>query len=142
MAEPVVFSVSGQGHTSDGNPDILSYDPPAADVGHGWVAPATFKVPVSGIYFFTLSFVKDAYYQGGTEDDVFVRLRKNGTEILASAWSGEGSGKRGTGTVSVAIKLHKDDAIDTVADSDGGVKRYVAQYQLTGFLIPGSATAP
>ncbi len=95
---------------------------------------------------FTISFVKDAYSNEGTEDDVMINLRKNASEIVGRAWSGEGTGKRGTGTYTVAVKLQKDDIIDTLAASDGaasdgepGRKRHIIEYQFTGHLMAGTA---
>ena len=34
--------------------------------------------PCTGLYFFNVSFVKDAYYYGATANDVFVHVLKNG----------------------------------------------------------------
>ncbi len=140
----VVFSVSGRGHVSEGNPTVLSYSTNHVNFGEGWQSSSsTFNVPVTGIYFFSISFVKDAYKNEGTEDDVYIHLRKNASEIVGSAWSGEGAGKRGTGTYTVAVKLQKGDIIDTLAASVGKsgseYKRHIHTYHFTGHLIAGTA---
>jgi len=129
----VVFSVAGRNHDSDGNPDLMTYEPPHVNEGGGWNGASTFNAPEPGIYFFSISFVRDAN-TGGTEDDVFVFLRKQGADV-GFAWCGAGSGTRSTGTYSVAIRLAKNDRIETFAGSDAGRRRVFPVYQFSGFLV-------
>lgn len=135
----VVVSVEGHTHTSDGNPDVLQFEKtqviePAS--GNVWSGKSLFTAPVSGIYMASFGFVKDTYYHNGTQDDVFMTLRKNANTDLCRAWSGQGGGRREAASWSCAVRLNKGETLDTVADSDGpGQKRHLASYYLTIILL-------
>ena len=132
---PTVFSAQGKTHTSDGNPDLMVYSsPPNVNVPSGSWSGSTCTVPVAGVYFFCITFVKDSFYEGGTQDDVWVELRVNGN-IIGHAWSGEGDGRRSTGAFNAALPLKVGDRVETWASSDGGYKRHIAEYQFSGFLV-------
>ncbi|GAB1543608.1 hypothetical protein NUACC21_62830 [Scytonema sp. NUACC21] len=131
----IVFSVSGKTHISDGDPDVLQYPTTHINFGEAWQNSSLFKIPVTGIYFFTISFVKDSLLEGGTEDDVYIILRKNLSEEIGRAWSGEAAGKRDNATYTVSLKLQKGDIIDTLAASDSTIKRHIRSYRFTGYLI-------
>lgn len=130
----VAFSTTGRSHTSSNNDDKLQYDTNYTNLGSGWNGRDTFTAPCNGLYVFTVSFVKDAYYLDGTTDDVFVTIRRNGSSV-GFAWSGEGAGMRGTGTYTVALHLNAGDEVDTQAGSDAGFKRHIVMFNFTGFLV-------
>jgi hypothetical protein len=132
---PTVFSAQGTGHVSDGDPDLLAYQTTNVKIPPVRWNGSTFTASVEGVYFFCITFVKDSYAQGGTQDDVFIILRKNDTEV-GRAWCGEGGGRRATGAFNAALQLKKGDVVGTWAASDGGYKRHIAQFQFAGFLIP------
>ncbi len=131
----VAFSVVGSEHVSSGAATLLGYAGTYTNVGGGWTAGGgTFVAPCRGLYFFSISFVKDAYYYGGTTDDVYVFLYRNGTH-RGYAWSGEGDGYRSTGTYSIALLLDAGDYVQTFASSDGGYTRHLSRYSFTGHLV-------
>lgn len=130
----VAFSVQGSKHVSQGADVQVKFNKVLLNEGSGW-SNHEFKCPESGIHYFDLNFVKDAYYHNGTTDDVSLHLLKNGVRVDGSAWSGEGDGKRGTGAFSVLLDLQKNDVIRVFVHSDGGPIRHVAQYSFTGFKI-------
>jgi len=143
---PIAFSVLGFNNISSGQDSVLAYGPSSTsgiiitNEGPSWVAPTTFVAPCNGLYFFAISFIKDAFAFGGTEDDVNVYLTRTdlGNTTLAipgSAWSGEGSGKRSTGAYSVAIRLIRGDVIRSWVHSDGNPTRHLSNFSLTGFRI-------
>ena len=129
----VVFSAAGSSHVSAGSDQVLSYPNTILNEGWSWNG-YEFIAPIDGIYSFDISFVKDSYYHGGTQDDVNILLIKN-TTSLGSAWSGEGTGRRGTGSFSVNVSLNKGDKLFTRIHSDGGNRRHVATYNFNGKLI-------
>lgn len=133
----VAFTVSGTGHISQGSPTKLPY--PIVDLNEswGWTAGGEFVAPVRGIYHFDLSFVRDSYYQGGTTDDVYVDVVRNDvlSSPLATAWSGHGAGQRGTGCVSLNVRLQTGDRISTSVRSPGSGNQHLALYTFAGHLI-------
>ena len=132
----LAFTVRGGGHVSQGAPAKLAYE--VVDLNESWGWNGTdFVAPVSGIYHFDTSFVKDSYYFNGTQDDVTVDIIRNGTfsAPLATAWSGEGAGRRGSGCVSFNVRLQAGDIISTMVKSDGTQNRHVATYTFSGQLI-------
>jgi hypothetical protein len=134
----IAFTVHGADHVSAGGPVKLVYSK-AVPLNEGWGwNNEDFIVPALGIYHFDLSFLKDAFQYGGTKDDVFVDVEKfeNGSwTLLGTAWSGEQAGKRGTGCVSVNVRLKAGDMVSTRIRSDGGLKRHVKFYTFAGHRI-------
>jgi hypothetical protein len=131
----VAFSANGSNHVSQGGMTLLGYSATYTNQGGGWTpGGSTFIAPCTGLYVFTVSFVKDAYYYGGTTDDVFVYIIQNGVG-KGYAWSGAGGGQRGTGTHTVALFLNQGDYVQTFAYSDGEYKRHLANYDFTGYLV-------
>jgi len=143
--KPVAFSVSGNNHVSSGMDVILEYNKVITDEGPVWAVGAPiFIVPCNGLYCFSIDFVKDAYYNNGTTDDVSINLIKVpfippyvGT-CIGYAWSGEGAGMRGTGAYDVVLKLKQGDKIYTTVHSDGGRNRHLMYYNFSGFSIGGT----
>ncbi|MGA8810304.1 MAG: hypothetical protein WB973_20725 [Thermoanaerobaculia bacterium] len=131
---PIALSVQGNSHHTAGQDVLLTYSTVVTNVGGAWPANSTFFAPCSGLFYFNVTFVKDAYYFGGTQDDVMVYLLRNGSSV-GEAWSGEGDGARGTGAYGVALKLNQGDYVQTIVHSDGGPMRHLADYNFTGFLI-------
>ncbi|HYO56273.1 C1q-like domain-containing protein [Archangium sp.] len=132
----VAFSANGTAHVSEGAMTLIGYPTTYTNQGGGWTpGGGTFIAPCTGLYVFTVSFVKDAIYYGGTQDDVFVYVIQNGVS-KGYAWSGEGAGLRGTGSHTVALFLNQGDYVQTFAHSDGyGLKRHLAKYDFTGYLV-------
>jgi hypothetical protein len=139
----IAVSVAGQWLGTGGADTILNYPTVITNVGGApapWTANSVFLAPCAGYYFFTVSFVKDSYYacsgSVGTQDDVAVYLTRNGQLIGPNgAWSGEGTGRRGTGAIGVAVRLNQNDAVQSWVRSDGGFHRCLAAYNFTGFRI-------
>ncbi len=131
----VAFSVSGQGHISEGANTLLGYSTTYTNEGGGWIpGGGSFVAPCRGLYVFSVSFVRDPAY-GGTSNDVRVFVTKNGAS-QGYAWAGSTStAQRTTGTYEVALILNQGDYVQTFVNSDGGYKRYLGLYNLTGFLV-------
>jgi len=132
------FSAAGTGHTSLGNPDLLSYQTEVADQANRWNG-STYTVPSDGTYFFSLNFERDSYYNGGTPDDVYMYLNVNGQSV-GYAMAGESDSqdpdaKRMTGAYAVALPLQAGDFVTTTTASDGGPQRHLLKYELTGFRV-------
>ena len=90
----LLVAVRGGGHTSDGNPDRLTYSTVASS-GPGWDGTSSFRAPVSGAYYFSLSGVKDTYKAGFTPENTHLQLRRGtsaSSPLLGSALSGRGTG--------------------------------------------------
>lgn len=134
---PIAVSVYGNNHFTSGQDVLLTYKNVITNEGGAWnpSIASHFVAPCAGLYFFTISFVKDAYYHGGTTDDVMVYLTKNVTTMVGEAYSGEGAGMRGTGVYSVTLRLAQGDAVQTFVHSDGGPMRHLAEYNFTGYRI-------
>lgn len=131
----VAFTALGNTHVSAAGLTLLGYGTTITNVGGGWIpGGGSFVAPCRGVYSFTSTFVKDSYYWGGTIDDVHIVMTKNGSSV-GFAWSGEGAGRRGTGTHTVHLLLNIGDVIQTYASSDGGVLRHLSLYEFTGALI-------
>lgn len=131
---PIAVSVTGSGHYSAGQDVLLAYSNTVTNMGSAWPANFVFFAPCDGLYYFNVTFVKDAYYYGGTTDDVSIYLFKN-AYYIGQAWSGEGTGYRGTGAYGVALQLQQGDYVFTTVHSDGGPMRHLVEYNFTGFLI-------
>ncbi len=132
----VAFSVAGDHHVSSGGLTLLGYQGTYESIGGGWISGGgTFIAPCKGLYFFTVSFVKDTYSYGGTTNDVWVYITHNGFG-KGYAWSGQGAGNRDTGTYSLALVLQAGDYVQTFVNSDGsGATRHLARYNFTGHLV-------
>lgn len=141
------FSVTGSWHGSAGADAPLRYASVVTNIGGNYAdffgLIGVFTAPCTGQFFFTVSFVKDSYYNCngnvGTQDDVMVYLTKSaGTTTTIDppgAWSGEGAGRRGTGVYSVVLALNGGDQIASWVHSDGGPHRCLASYHFTGFRV-------
>jgi len=94
----------------------------------------------NGLYVVTVSFVKDSYYFNGTQDDVYVTVFKEDTSGIQTnmgfAWSGEGTGRRGTGTYTVVIELAEGEKIFTRAHCATGKLWHLNLYNLTIYSLP------
>lgn len=136
----VAFSVTGVHHVSQGGATLLGYQTTHTNLGGGWMpGGGTFIAPCAGLYSFSVSFVKDPYYYGGTSDDVFVHIAHNGV-YKGYAWSGYDSVQnRNTGAYTVALFMNAGDYVQTyTASDDGGVRRHLDQYNFTGFMVKAS----
>ncbi|REG32748.1 C1q domain-containing protein [Archangium gephyra] len=131
----VAFSVSGSNHISQGGATLLGYQSTVTNLGGGWVSGGgTFSAPCTGLYVFTVSFVRGAT-DGGTHDDVFVSIHQNGVS-RGSAWAGQTvDNERSTGTHTVALFLQEGDYIQTYTTSQSGFKRRLDVYSLTGHMV-------
>lgn len=129
----VAFTVRGFNHVSIGPGKVIGYATIDLNEGWGWTGGTNvFVAPVSGIYHFTVSFVGGT--SGGTSSDLFVAIQKNGTTV-ARGWSAAASGQRGTGCVSINVRLQTGDMVRTVAQSGTGTTRHIAEYNFEGHLI-------
>jgi hypothetical protein len=138
----VAFSVSGSGHVSEGGLVLLRYPTAHTEEGGGWATGGgTFVAPCTGLYFFNVSFVKDAYHYGATANDVFVHVLKNGT-AKGHAMSGQGHVDRDTGAYSVTLFLNQGDYVQTYASSAGNLKRHLLEYNFSGHLVKQAAHGP
>lgn len=138
----VAFSVSGSSHVSEGGLALLSYPTAHTQEGGGWASGGgTFVAPCTGLYFFNVSFVKDAYHYGATANDVSVHVMKNGT-AKGRAMSGQGHVDRATGTYSVTLFLRQGDYVQTYASSDGNLRRHLLEYNFSGHLVKQAANGP
>ncbi|KHD05468.1 hypothetical protein PN36_04900 [Candidatus Thiomargarita nelsonii] len=131
--KPIAFYAEGGGHVSSGTHMLVNFKTEVLDTRGAWNG-SRFTVPEAGIYLFSISFTKDAYYHGGTTDDVYLILYKNGKSV-SSAWSGEGSGNRETASKTLILDLSKNDTIEFYAGSDGEYKRHLASYAASGFKL-------
>ncbi len=129
---PIAFSARCTEHVSNASNALITYDRTLLESDF-WDG-TRFTAPRDGVYFFSISFVKDAYYHDGTEDDVYVHLCKN-NEFVGFAWSGQGTGKRGTGALSLTLHLKQNDVITPKTDDDESVsdKRHISEAYITGF---------
>ncbi len=140
---PIALSVYGKTHISSGQDRWLTYpyirtnegSSGSGFGGFGWNGSTQFAAPCDGLYHLSISFVKDSYYLNGTTDDVnvyFIKLPATGSSGIryGNAWSGEGDGRRGTGTDNIILRLNEGDNISTWVHSDGGPTRHLAYYSL------------
>ena len=132
----IAFSVSGANHVSEGAATLLGYSSTFTNEGGGWTnGGGTFAAPCAGLYFFTVSFVKDAFQYGGTKNDVFVYIYQNGV-VKGFAWSGQSNDTdRTVGTYSVSLVLEKGDYVQTFVSSASGVKRHLIKFDFTGHMV-------
>jgi hypothetical protein len=132
----VAFSVTGGPHISQGGYTLLGYEGTYTNLGGGWVpGGGSFIAPCTGLYSFTVSFVKDPYYDGATLNDVYVSVMHNGVS-KGYAWAGATTTTaRETGTYTVAVFMNAGDYVQTYVSSDGGAKRRIGRFNLTGYLV-------
>lgn len=101
---------------------------------------SVFTAHRNGLFLVTVSFLKDAYYNNGTEDDVTIEVYKedtSGTRVYKGrAWCGQGTGKRGTGTYTVVIELQEGEKILTIVKSDSNKPWNVEESNLTIYSLP------
>ncbi|MBN2533726.1 MAG: hypothetical protein JXB88_12595 [Spirochaetales bacterium] len=101
---------------------------------------SVFTAHRNGLFVVTVSFVKDAYYHNGTQDDVYVTVYKEDISgvrtSMGLAWSGEGTGKRGTGTYTVVAELLEGEKILTVAHAAKGDIWNLELFNLTIYSLP------
>ncbi len=145
MCTKIGFSATGA-HRSSGGRELLSYGPPITNVRpniwSGFVGNSTFVAPCDGLYYFSITFVKDPFIGRpyGTTDDVFVYItQKRGAGPFVDkgyAWAGEGAGRRG-GAYNVVLELLAGDWVQTWAHSDGIPPKYrhLMKHDFGGFLI-------
>ena len=129
---PIAFTGRCTEHVSSSSKALITYNRTLLESEY-WDG-TRFTAPKDGVYFFSISFVKDAYYHDGHEDDVYVHLYKN-SESMGYAWSGQGTGKRGTGALSLTLYLQQNDVITTKSDDDSSItdKRHISEAYITGF---------
>jgi len=137
--EIVAFTATGSEHVSQGGPLLLAYPSTITNVGGGWVnGGGTFIAPCSGLYVFTVSFVKDPYYDSGTTNDVYVSIMRNGAS-RGSAWAGQTTGAaRVTGTYTVSLLLDAGDNVRTYVSSEAEQRRRLGRFTFTGYLVKAS----
>lgn len=75
---------------------------------------------------FHLSFMKDAWYDNGTQDDVWVRISQN--SVSRGLVGAEGAGWRDNGVYTVALILNQGDYVNTWIGSEVNKLRHLANY--------------
>ena len=129
----VAFTVNGNSHVSSGPDQLLNYTDVAANEGSAWDG-SVFTAPVSGVYHFAISFVRDALRKRGTRENVSILLKHN-NQLIGRATSPEGDGWAGAGAYAASLKLAKGDTISTFINSEKGLKRHVPYYTFCGHLV-------
>jgi hypothetical protein len=150
----VAFSVRGE-DTSFADANLIDYSSVTTNEGGGYIGHGIFLAPSEGLYFFTMSFVRDEGYtkcngSTPTSDDVYMLLYVGNAEI-GRAWAGESDqhsnpvgtwSDRSTGTYSVVVHLNRGDEVTTYAYSDGTPGnefcRHLMMVNWTGFKVPCS----
>jgi len=122
----------GEWLSLDGAGQIVQYPKKTVNVGNAFDT-TNFTAPCSGVFSFTISFVRDADVhtkctQQGTTDDVFIQVwlhpAAGGSDQLIGshfgAWAGQTPTNvgRATGTVTVVAQLNQNDIVYTKALSD------------------------
>jgi C1q-related factor len=131
----VAFSATGINHVSAGSLTLLGYSTTYTNEGGGWIqGGGTFIAPCTGLYSFTISFTKDAFAYGGTMGDVAVYIAQNGCN-KGYAFSGHGSGQRGTGSYTVVLYLEGGDYVQSFVGSGNEAKRHLVVHNFTGHLV-------
>ncbi|MBN1207810.1 MAG: hypothetical protein JXB05_23295 [Myxococcaceae bacterium] len=141
-SEIVGFTIKGKHHISDRNGASPFFDRPSRnqEVNTSPSLIGQFTAPCTGLYSFTVSFVKDAYANNGTTDDVYMHILHyeqvtGKTKVVGEAMSGEGTGKRGTGTATIVLYMVRGDQVYPTVSSDAGATRHLIIFSFTGYLI-------
>lgn len=133
-APDIGFSASGGAHVSSGSPSPLVYSTIYTNEGDAFDG-TNFTATYAGLYSFTVTFVKDTFNQGGTDDDVWVSILQNGTG-KGRATAGQGAGARDSASYSVLLKLEVGDIVHTVVSSDeGGLQRHLPEHHFQGYRV-------
>lgn len=141
------FGARFKRHISEGNQSVIQYDYTTANENYAWDGQR-FTCPSSGIYFFSISFQKDSLVQGGTPDDVWIKIIING-ETIATAWSEKSDrrtgwspfgrnqqfGRRDSVSASINIDLDKGDIVHTLVGSDKNKKRHLVDGSFCGHIV-------
>ncbi|MCR9143894.1 MAG: DUF2341 domain-containing protein [bacterium] len=128
------FSASGGPHVSNGAAVALNYATIYTNEGEAFDG-TTFTAPYAGLYSFSVTFVKDTFDQGGTDDDVWVTIAHNGAS-KGRATAGQGAGPRDSASYSVVLKLEGGDTVQTNVSSDGGgLQRHLPEYHFQGYRV-------
>jgi len=130
---PVALSASGKNHVSSGSLSFLEFDTTYTNISTIFFR-SIFIAPRDGLYLFTISFVKDSYFNNGTTEDVSIKLFHN-SNYIGQALSGSGSGSTGTGTYTVIVNLNFADSVIALVDSKDGKNRHLLEYNLSALLI-------
>jgi len=132
----IAFTGQNDQHTGKGGPKKLCY-PNTILNSKAWNGD-TFVVPKSGLYHFSLVYLRDQQVpqdgsDQGTCTDTRLDLMVN-SKLVAYAWAGESSGRQ-TGTVSVTLDLEFGDEVTTQDwEVDGEFRRY-RNCVFTGFAL-------
>lgn len=129
------FSVSIDEHISTAAPYVVKFTNVEANNGNGWDGANTFLVPHTGFYEFSLSFLKDSTLNGGTADDVFLTVYKNGQSTYIRAWAGQSSGQRPSASTHGILELQAGDKIQVYVRADGNYKRFIRNVIFSGKLV-------
>jgi hypothetical protein len=118
---------------------ILTYDITYTRENALWDG-SVFTAHRDGLFVVTVSFVKDAYYHDGTQDDVYVTVYREDVsgnrKSMGNAWSGEGTGKRGTGTYTVVVELKEGEKILTKGSAARDKIWNIERFNLTIYSLP------
>ncbi len=132
--KPIAFTAHIGSHTSSGSANTLTWS--TTKLASEYWNQTRFTAPKKGLYFFALSFMKNALFGDSdlTEDDVYLKLYQNGS-FKGQARSGQDTGARGTGALSMTLYLEQNDTVEIRVDADGGAKRNITDAYFTGFAL-------
>lgn len=130
-----VFSAYLEEHVSSGKPAALSFERTETQLGEGWNGTDTFSASVEGVYEFSIGFMRDAYKNNGTTDDVYITIRVNGKSTRVRAWAGEGGGNRTFASALNFLHLKKGDRVQAIVHSDGEKTRFLRRAWFAGNLV-------
>lgn len=136
-------------HKSQGPQEFLTYEYVLANEGWAW-DKSTFTCPVDGTYHFSLSFQKDSLIDGGTSNDVWIKLWAD-TDLLGTAWSEKAGsesnriwwfwrskpqeGRRDSVGFSLNVSLKKGTLVRTELGSHNQEKRNLVDVIFSGHLL-------
>lgn len=140
--QEVAFTVSNPGydniHRSSGTGFTkVVYGQVVTNEGGAWDRGSSrFVAPTDGVYFFSVSFVRDAAGGYAADEDVYLWILINGgSPHRAYAWAGQGSGPRNETSHSEVQRLREGDIVETFVSSDAGAPRQLQHCVFTGFRL-------
>ncbi len=141
----VAFGAGIFRHKSQGAGVILEYEKTLANEPWAWDGKL-FTCPSDGIYNFSVSFQKDSLVDGGTANDVWIKLWA-GWDLIGTAWSEKADakttgivnapqyGRRDSVCFTTNVKLKKGTIVKTEIGSHNNEKRHVVDVNFSGHLL-------
>lgn len=141
----VAFGAQITRHQSQGSPLTLEYGDTLANKSFAWDGKL-FTCPVDGVYNFSVSYQKDSLVDGGTPNDVYVKLWAD-YDNIGTAWSEKADartrgifnkpqyGRRDSVCYTTNIKLKKGTVVKTEVGSHDNAKRHLVDLNFSGHLL-------